>query len=150
MRLLAGVPDSTGALTAVVAANLSNHADSVGVYLGLLPPGGTSNPYGCSPTAVLDLGVFSLLPGEKLTVRIDPEWVCANPAGANGQTWTIKAVADIHADTLHIGANDDFASCDTLVEIFNGACSSNIANDDDSDGNNSKIRSRPIVVDITP
>jgi hypothetical protein len=99
---------------------------------------------------VVDLGVFNLLPGEKITVRIDPGWGCGDPAGANGQTWTLKTVVDIHAAVSHIGAGDDFASCDTLVEIFNGICSSNVGNDDDEDGNNTKLRSRPIIVDISP
>ncbi len=150
VRLASFIPDTSGPLTVVVATNQSNHPDSVGVYLGLLPPGGSSNPYGCSPAGVLDLGVFSLLPGERLTLRIDPPWTCADAPGANGLTWTLKAVADIHADAPHVGANDDFASCDALAEIFNGVCSSNLANDDDFDDNNTKIRSRPIVVDITP
>jgi len=138
VRLQPLVPDTSGPLTVVVASNGSNHPDDVAVYLALLPPGGSSNPGGCAPAGVLNLGVFNLLPAGKITVRIDPPWQCANPGAVAGLSWTLKAIADIHGD--------DVLACDTLAEAFNGACSAGLANDDDADGNNTKSRSRPIVV----
>lgn len=126
----------------VVANNQSNHADNVGVYVAFLPPGGVANPGGCAPIGVQNLGVFNLLAGEKISIKIDPPWACANPGAVNGLTWTIKALADIH--------NDDFASCATVGQAFNGTCSAGLANDDDDDTDNVKTRSRPIVVDISP
>jgi len=142
VRLLPGVPDTSGPATVVVANNLSNHADDVGVYLALLPPGGSSNPGGCSPATVINMGVFHLLPGDTITVKIDPGWVCASPALVNGQTWTVKAIADIHAD--------DFGSCATLADTFDTTCSVAVNDDDDNDGNNTVSRSLPIVTALTP
>jgi hypothetical protein len=133
-----GIPDTGGPLTVVVANSLSNHTDLVGVYLAFLPPGGTGNPGACAPAGVQNLGAFSLLPGEKITVRIDPPWACANPAAVNGQSWTLKAIADIHAE--------DFGSCTTLTQVFNGECNAAVGNDDNNNLNNTKSRSRPIVV----
>ena len=138
MRLSPGIPDTRGPLTVVVANSLSNHTDLVGVYLAFLPPGGSSNPGGCAPAGVQNLGAFSLLPGGKVMVRIDPPWACANPAAVDGLSWTLKAIADAHAD--------DFASCTTLEQVFNGACATAVSDDDDNDLNNTRSRSRPIVV----
>jgi hypothetical protein len=138
------LPDTKGPLTVVVANNLSDHSDVVGVYLAFLPPGGTSNPGGCSPATVMNLGVFSLLPLEKITVRVDPAWHCTNPAAVNGMHWTLRAIADIHGD--------DFDDCGTLPKAFdaNFECSSGLADDDDRDSNNTRDRSRPIVVSTAP
>jgi hypothetical protein len=122
----------------VVANSQSNHTDVVGVYLAFLPPGGSSNPGGCAPAGVQNLGAFSLLPGGKITVKIEPPWACANPAAVAGLSWTLKAIADVH--------NDDAASCATLAQAFNGACAAAIADDDDDDTNNTRSRARPIVV----
>jgi hypothetical protein len=133
-----GVPDTKGPLTVVVANSLSNHNDVVGVYLAFLPPGGSSNPGGCSPATVQNLGAFNLLPGGKVTVRIDPAWMCTNPAAVDGLSWTLRAIADAH--------NDDFGSCATLTQVFNGQCAVALADDDDNDANNTVPRSRPIVV----
>ena len=142
MRLSPGVPDTRGPLTVVVANSLSNHTDLVGVYLAFLPPGGSSNPGGCAPTGVQNLGAFSLLPGEKITIRIDPPWTCTNPAAVDGMSWTLRAIADVHGD--------DFASCTTLTQVFNGQCSAAVADDDDNDVNNIRPRARPIVVALSP
>ncbi len=138
VRLLPAVPDTNGPLTVVVANNLSNHAADVGVYLAFLPPGGSSNPGGCSPATVLNLGVFTLLPTDKITVKIDPAWQCANPAAVNGMNWTLKAIADINAD--------DFSSCATLSQVFDTTCSLAMGDDDDNDTNNTRTRALPLVV----
>ena len=129
-------------MTVVVAASSSNHADDVGVYVALLPPGGSSNPGGCTPAAVLNLGVFSLLPGDRVTIKFDPGWTCANPAAVDGLNWTLKAIADVHAD--------DFASCATLSQVFDSACSLAISDDDDNDANNFRTRALPLVVSLAP
>ena len=101
-----GVPDN-GTVTVVAGNAQGDHADTVGIYLALLPPGGTSNFGGCSPAGVLNLGSLTLLPGDYVTLKTQPNWQCANPGAVDGMSWTLKAVADVHGD--------DFASCSTLV-----------------------------------
>jgi len=140
VRLRPGIPDS-GRVT-VVAANGGDHEDMVGVYIAFLPPGGSQNYAGCSPEGVSNLGSLNLLPGAKLTVKSDPPWQCADPAAMDGVSWTIKAIADVHAD--------DFASCSTLVQVFSGQCSAALADDDNIDSDNSLLRARPHVVALAP
>jgi len=142
VRLRFGVPDTSGRVTIVVANNSGDHADLIGVYLAFLPPGGTFNEGGCSPAVVQNLGAISLLPGDKLTVSTAPSWQCANPAAVDGATWTLKAIADAHAD--------DFASCSTLQQVFSGQCSAALADDDNGTSSNSVIRARPKVVALSP
>jgi hypothetical protein len=125
-----------------VVANKSDHADLTGIYLAFLPPGGTFNEGGCSPTVVQNLGAISLLPGDKLTVSTDPPWQCANPAAVDGATWTLKAIADAHGD--------DFGSCSTLQQVFSGQCAAALADDDNGTASNSLIRARPKVVALNP
>jgi hypothetical protein len=90
----------------------------------------------------MNLGVFSMLAGARVTIRIDPPWQCANPAVVDGMTWTLKAVADVHAD--------DFADCATLSQMFDGSCSLAVSDDDDNDTNNSRTRARPRVASLAP
>jgi hypothetical protein len=126
----------------VVVQNLSDHADTVGVYLAVLPPGGSSNPGQCSPAGVMDLGSFNLQPGQRQTVRVDVSWNCLDPAAVDGGNWTLRAIADIH--------DDDFSSCDTLAEAFDFPCSVALADDDTNDANNTSDRQRPRVVSLVP
>ena len=141
VRLRPGVPDSNNRVT-VVARNNGDHADSIGVYLAFLPPGGSGNEGGCSPAAVQNLGALTLLPGDRLTVSTAPSWQCANPASVHGATWTLKAIADVHGD--------DFASCSTLQQVFSGQCSAALADDDNGTASNTLIRARPKVVALNP
>jgi hypothetical protein len=142
VRLAPGIPDTSGSATVVVTNSGSNHTDDVGVYLALLPPGGSSNPGGCSPATVINLGVFSLLPGGRISIKIDPPWLCTNPAAVDGMNWTLKAIADVHGD--------DFASCATLDQVFDSVCSLAISDDDDNGANDFRTRARPIVVSLAP
>jgi hypothetical protein len=143
-------------MTVVVGKSFSDHNDNVSLYLAFNPPGGFgSNPGGCTaivpgatPTEQanqvfnwtrIGAGVpfVNLLPGQKITLSADVDWVCTNPAAVDNLNWQIKAVADVHAE--------DETSCDTLLEMFNGACSAAVNNDDDNDPNNSMIRPFPRV-----
>src|SRR5439155_461478 len=47
--------------------NLSERTAVVGVYADVIPPGGTSNPYGCTSGRVIE-SVVTLTPGQKTTV----------------------------------------------------------------------------------
>ena len=81
---------------------------------------------------------MSLLPGDKITLKTDPAWQCSDPAAVYGANWTLKAIADIHAD--------DFGSCGYLGYVFSSTCTLALSNDDNDNGNNTLIRARPGVV----
>jgi hypothetical protein len=140
-----------------VGQSFSNHSDPVSIYLAFNPPGGFGqNPGGCSvnvPTAtatentnqvynwtnnVLGVPAVTLAPGQKITLSGTVDFVCADPAAVNGLNWEVKAIADVHGD--------DFSSCDTLGESFNGVCSVGVNDDDDNDANNTLVRGFPKVV----
>jgi hypothetical protein len=140
VRLRPGVPD-IGQIT-VVADNDGDHADVIGVYLAFVPPGGSSNPGGCSPSSVSNLGASVIQPRDKVTLNPDDSWQCAVPASVDGLSWTLHAIADVHAN--------DFASCATIQQVLGGACSAALADDDDRADDNSGIRVRPRVVALNP
>jgi hypothetical protein len=154
--LAPGIPDTKNT-TVVVGQSASNHSDPVSIYLAFNPPGGFgSNPGGCSvfvPTAtpaenasqvynwtniVAGLPAVILLPGQKITLSGNVQFTCTNPAAVDGLNWEVKAIADIHGE--------DFSSCDSLPEVYNGVCNVAINDDDDVDANNTKIRPLPKVV----
>jgi hypothetical protein len=137
VRLSPGVSDN-GTVTIVAGNARGDHADSIGIYLALLPPSGTSNFGGCAPAGVLDLGSITLLPGDYITLKTEPNWQCANPGAVDGMSWTLKAIADVHGD--------DFGSCSTLSQMFDGSCNAALASDDSDDFNSSYQRPLPRVV----
>ena len=63
-----------------------------------MPPGGISNPYGCTPIGRIINTVVTLAPGEQTVVSADQTFNCTNVAGALNQTYTINAAVDVHAD----------------------------------------------------
>ena len=79
-----------------------------------------------------------LLPGQRVTLNGNVQFQCSDPAAVNGLNWDVKAIADVHAD--------DFSSCDTLAEVFDGTCNVGVNDDDDNDANNTLVRSLPNVV----
>ena len=162
VRLSPNIPDTKNT-TVVVGQSLSNHTDPVGIYLAFNPPGGFGpNPGGCSvnvltaspsenlnqvynwTSIVAGLPAVDLLPGQKITLNGNVEFVCSNPAAVDGQNWEVLAIADAHGGTAAPGG--DFDSCDTLAEVFDTICSVAINDDDDADGNNTKLRPLPNVV----
>ena len=126
--------------------NLGDHSDDIGVYVGIVPPGGSSNPFGCSPVGAfnwVDLAtggnetfLDDVAPVGAVKVKADLDWSCADPS-ANGRNYTVKVFADHGAD--------DSASCDTIPELFNGACSVALSDDDDVIGNNTRTRPLPVI-----
>lgn len=143
-------------MTVVVGQSLSDHPDDVSIYLAFDPPGGFGlNAGTCSvvvpgatPTEQanqvfnwtrIGAGVpfVNLLPGQSIKLSANPGFVCANPAAVDGLNWTLKAIADVHAD--------DSASCDTLTKVFDGACAAAVNDDDTNDLNNTMVRGFPIV-----
>ncbi len=158
--LLPGVPRANSRVV-VVAANLSDHADYVSVYLAFDSPDGfATNTGGCSvsvpgATAGEDarqvynwtritqgLPSTSMLPGRKLTLSGSVAFACANPAAVDGFNWQIRAVADAHAD--------DELSCDELFEVFDGICGSALRDDDPAEANSTISRPLPEVSALKP
>jgi hypothetical protein len=132
----------------VVVKNQGDHTENIGVYLAILPPGGSSNPGGCSPSTVLNWVSFatggaqsflSNVPaGGRVSLKANVNWTCSNPSAVNGMNYTLRAIAD--------HGNDDFASCNTLAAVFDGTCAAALADDDSVAGNNILPRPLPIVV----
>lgn len=161
VRLAPGVFDTKNT-TVVIARSLSNHDDPVSVYLAFNPPTGFGTDSGdCEvfvPTAsaaenanqvynwtsiVLGAPQVVLLPGQKITLNGNVQFKCNNPAAVDGLNWEIRAIADVHGGDPAPGG--DFASCDTLAEVFDTDCLNAINDDDDVDGNNVKERFLPKV-----
>ncbi len=120
----------------LIVANQSGHSETIGVYAYVIPPGDGH----CLPAGrVLDTSV-TLDAGSKTAVPLPLAFSCLEPALADGLHYAIKAFVD------HGG--DDFASCGTQLEAFNGVCSVALADDDDDDSDNSKTRALPIVIAV--
>ena len=91
-----GQPDTKNLVVQV--RNEGDHTDTIGVYVDLVPPGGPSNPYGCTPATRVVNTVVVLTAGSQSALTATLTFSCANVAGASGQTYTIMAAADAHAD----------------------------------------------------
>ena len=118
----------------------------VGVYLDIVPPGGTTNPFGCLPngriaqtTITLDSAGVAFpknqpVFGDTGTLGDDlVEFSCTDHAGAfaSGNSlkrYTLIAVADVNAD--------DLASCAVLLSW---SCSGALADDDTDDPDNGPV-----------
>jgi hypothetical protein len=155
VRLAPAAPDAGN--ISVVVANLGDHTDSVSLYLAFNPPFGFgSNIGGCSVAVhgatpsenanqvynwtriTQGSPSVSLLPGQRVTLNATVDFVCTDPAAVDGLNWAVKAIADVHGE--------DFTSCDTLPEAFDGTCSFFVSGDDIADANNTKLRPLPKVM----
>jgi len=117
--------------------NEGDHTDNIGVYADIIPPGGMTNPFGCTPIGrVISTGVM-LAPGTDITVSSGPLFFdCANRAGAAGQSYTIVAAADAHAD--------DAAAC-PVFQIQSMTCFNALA-DDDNDSSDNRLTTNAFQV----
>ena len=122
----------------IVARNGGDHTDVVGVYLAFVPPAGSLNPGGCSPVGVSVVGNVSIPARGNESLTSAPLWQCANPTAVDGLSWTLIAIADVHAD--------DFASCATVQQVLGGACDSALSDDDQDASDNTRLRAHPKVM----
>jgi hypothetical protein len=129
-----GTPDVKNIVVQV--RNEGSNTESFGVYVDVTPPGGITNPYGCTPFGRIINTVVMLAPGEQQTLTIAPTINCSNVAGATGQTFTIQAAVDVHAD--------DAGACAPL-DIQSMTCFSALADDDDDDTDNRVTTAGPQV-----
>jgi hypothetical protein len=107
--------------------NEGDHTDSFALYVDIIPPGGSTNPFSCIPIGRIINQVVTLAPGEQTVVQATPTFNCANVAGATGGTYTIEAAIDVH--------DDDEGAC-APFQIQSMACFTALADDDDDDGDN--------------
>ena len=131
VRLLPGeiVADSGS----IVVANQSTHSDTIGVYVDVMAPAAG----GCTPNGRVLETTVTLAAGAKTTIPVPVSYSCADPAAANGLSYTWIAVADHGAD--------DLASCgpEALQSV---ACFNALADDDQDPADNRASRNGPRVV----
>jgi hypothetical protein len=111
----------------VQVRNDGNHTESFAVYVDIVPPGGSSNPYSCTPMGRIINMVVTIAPGGQTVLNTNRTFSCANVTGAMNQTYTINAAADVHAD--------DDAAC-PVSQIQGMTCFNALADDDDDDTDN--------------
>lgn len=119
---------------------------TVGVYLDVVPPGGTTNPFGCVPSGRILQTTVALDTGDnkQANVRADTgvlgddlvEFSCTDHAGAVGKTYTLIAAVDVNAD--------DAAAC-SAGNIQSLACFNALADDDTDPTDNRATRNAPRV-----
>ena len=112
--------------------NEGDHTETIGVYVDIIPPGGVDNPFGCSPAGrVIDTTVtLGTTNGtNQTTVSVTLSFSCEDVAGATGQTYTIVAVADAHAD--------DGGPC-APGQLMTMTCFNALA-DDDNDASDNRV-----------
>jgi len=131
VRLLPGevVADSGS----IVVANQSTHSDTIGVYVDVMAPASG----GCAPNGRVLQTTITLAAGAKTTIPVPVSYSCADPAAANGLSYTWVAVAD------HGG--DDLASCGPGA-LQSLACFNALADDDQDSSDNRVSRNGPKVV----
>jgi len=111
----------------VQVRNEGDHTESFAVYVDIVPPGGITNPFDCTPNGRIINSVVTLTPGEQTVINTEQAFNCADVAGAVGQTYTIMAAADAHAD--------DAGACGA-TQIQSMACNNALADDDNDAADN--------------
>jgi hypothetical protein len=111
----------------LLVRNDGDHADSFGVYVDIVPPGGNDNPYACTPAGRVIDTVVTLAPDEQTVLKASPTFSCGNVAAAQGQTYTISAAVDVHSD--------DAAAC-AASQLQSMDCYNALADDDTQDADN--------------
>ena len=116
-----------------MVANQGAHTDIFGVYVDVMAPADG----GCSPNGRVLETTVSIAAGAKTTIAAPASYSCADPAAANGMSFTWVAVAD--------HAADDLASCPpgSLQGI---ACYNALADDDQDPADNRLSRNGPRVI----
>ena len=141
LRRIGGVPNSIRLspgevitdTTAIEVVNNSSHTDTIGVYVDITSPAASCAPNG----RVLETTV-TVPAGRRTTVFVPVNYSCADPAAADGRSYTWVAVADHGAD--------DLAVCGPgMLQSVN--CTNGLVNDDESGfAGNFKTRVAPQVI----
>ena len=86
-----------------------------------------TNPFGCTPFGRVIQTVLTVGPTQSADATVTLTFDCADRAGAAGQTYTIMAAADAHAD--------DAGACGPF-QIQTMTCFNALADDDNVANNN--------------
>ena len=131
VRLSSGgiVTDTTN----IVVVNQSAHTDTIGVYVDVMAPAAG----GCTPNGRVLETTVTLAAGAKTTISVPVSYSCADPAAANGLSYTWMAVADHGAD--------DLAACGPAT-LQGVACFNALADDDEDPADNRATRNGPRIV----
>jgi hypothetical protein len=122
-----GQPDLKNLVVQV--RNDGDHTEAIGVYVDFIPPGGITNPYGCTPFGRVIDTVVTLAPGDQSALTVTLSFSCADVAGALNKSYTIMAAADAHAD--------DSGPC-AVFQIQSMTCFNALA-DDDNDSSDNRV-----------
>ena len=98
----------------------------IGIYADITPPGGPTNPFGCTPTGRLIQTSATVAPGNQFQA-LSGVYNFSCSAATGGGSYVIVAVADAHAD--------DLASCGP-GQLQSMSCFNALADDDAIDANN--------------
>jgi hypothetical protein len=130
--------DGTPDLKTIVfqVRNDGTATEQFGVYVDIAPPGGPTNPFGCTPNGRIIDTVITLAPGEQTVLSTTLTFDCADVPGALNKTYTIKMAVDVHAD--------DAGACG-VSQINSVACFNALADDDDDDSDNRVTATGPQV-----
>ncbi len=133
----------------VRVSNEGDHTDSIGVYLDAIPPAGG----GCLPSGRILSTIVTLSPGGAVNVFADTgtlgdglvEFSCTNQSAVVGQTYTLIAAVDVHADDLLTDTNGDLLADCRPGALLSLACGNALADDDTGPPNNRLSRNAPRV-----
>ena len=124
--------------------NESDHDETIGVYLDVIPPGDPSNPGGCIPAGrILETTAF-VAAGRQTKLFADTgtlgdglvEFSCSNQGAVVGLPYTIIAAVDAHAD--------DLAACGPFA-LVSLACFNALGDDEIDPFDNRTVRNAPKV-----
>jgi hypothetical protein len=110
--------------------------ETFGVYVDIVPPGGPTNPFGCTPVGRIIDTVVTLAPDEQTVISSEQTFNCTDVPGALNKTYTIKMAVDVHAD--------DVGACG-VSQINSVVCFNALADDDDDDSDNRVTATGPQV-----
>ena len=128
----------------VTVQNDGNHVETVGVYLDVIPPNGSSNPGGCFPTGRIIQNSVTLNPGQQKKVSVDTnkpqerviDFGCINYLVVTGQSYKLIAAADNHGD--------DLEAC-SEGSLISQVCINALASDDSEPIDNRQVMSKPQI-----
>jgi hypothetical protein len=130
-----GTPDDKNVIVQV--RNEGDDTEDIGVYADISPPGGLAGGgHGCTPTGRIIDTVVYLAPGEQTVVSASQTFDCIDLEPALGQTYTVVAAADAHAD--------DERACRPF-EIQTTTCFLAL-NDDDNDSSDNRLTASGFAV----
>ena len=98
--------------------------------------GGLAGGHGCDPIGRIIDTVVYLAPGEQTVVSATPTFDCRDVEGALGQTYTVAAAADAHADDRDACRVFDIPTTTCFIAL----------SDDDNDSSDNRLTASGFAV----